>query len=127
MKDTRDDLKAKLMTQAEALIDELVDWTADTPAPTLTQIEDVVLKLRKRMSEQMALAVIDGQDAVRPVPGPACPTCGGEMHYKDRKANTVESRVGALPLERGYYYCEPCKQGLFPPGSATGSLGRTLE
>ena len=127
MNDMPGDLKAKLMTQAEALIDELVAWTADTPAPTLTQIEDVVLKLRKRLSEQMALAVIGSQDTVRPVPGPVCRTCGGEMHYKDRKTNIVESRVGSLPLGRGYYYCEACRGGLFPPGSATASLGRALE
>ena len=127
MTDIRADLKAELMLQAEVLIDELLAWTADTPAPTLTQIEDVVLKLRQRLSERMALVVIGAQEAVRPVPGPACPTCGREMHYKDRKANTVESRVGCLPLERGYYYCEPCKSGLFPPGSTTGSVGRALE
>lgn len=127
MNDAPANLKAELMTQAEALIDELVEWTADTPAPTLTQIEDIVLKLRQRLSERMALAVIEAQATVRPVPGPCCPTCGREMHYKDRKANTVESRVGSLPLERGYYYCEPCKSGLFPPGSTTGSVGRALE
>jgi hypothetical protein len=127
MNDTCTDLKTELMTQAEVFIDELVEWTADTPAPTLTQIEDIVLKLRQRLSERMALAVIGAQAAVRPVPGPNCPTCGREMHYKDRKANTVESRVGRLPLERGYYYCEPCKTGLFPPGSTTGSVGRALE
>ena len=127
MTDIRADLKAELMLQAEVLIDELLAWTADTPAPTLTQIEDVVLKLRQRLSERMALAVIEAQAAVRPVPGPSCPACGREMHYKDRKANTVESRVGCLPLERGYYYCEPCRTGIFPPGSTTGSVGRALE
>ena len=116
MTDACAELKAELMTEAEGLIDELVAWTADTPAPTLTQIEDIVLKLRQRLSKRMALAVIEAQAAVRPVPGPHCPTCGREMHYKDYKTNTVESRVGALPLERGYYYCEPCKHGLFPPG-----------
>jgi hypothetical protein len=116
MNETRSDLKAELMTEAEGLIDELVAWTAETPAPTLTQIEDIVLKLRQRLSERMAVAVIKAQATVRPVPGPSCPTCGREMHYKDRKANTVESRVGQLPLERGYYYCQPCKSGLFPPG-----------
>lgn len=127
MTETRADLKAELMTEAEVLIDELVEWTADTAAPTLTQIEDIVLKLRQRLSERMALGVIGAQAAVRPVPGPSCPTCGREMHYKDRKANIVESRVGPLPLERGYYYCATCQSGLFPPGSTTGSVGRALE
>jgi hypothetical protein len=116
MSDKRSDLKSELMAEAEGVIDELVAWTADTPAPNLTQIEDIGLKLRQRLSERMALAVIEAQGSVRPVPGPSCPTCGREMHYKDRKANTVESRVGQLPLARGYYYCETCKGGLFPPG-----------
>ena len=102
------------MTQAEGVIDELVAWAAETPAPTLTQIEDIVLKLRQRLSERMALAVIEAQETVRPVPGPSCPTCGREMLYKDMKTNTVESQVGPLPLERSYYYCVTCHSGLFP-------------
>jgi hypothetical protein len=115
MTEMRTDLKSELMTEAEGIIDELVAWTAETPAPNLTQIEDVVLKLRQRLSERMALAVIEAQASVRPVPGPSCATCGREMHYKDRKGHTVESRVGQLPLARGYYYCETCTSGLFPP------------
>ena len=117
MKRTRAELKAELMAKAELMIDELVDWTDQTSRPTLTQIEDVILKLREQMSEQMAEAVIGAQEAVRPVPGPKCPTCGGEMHYKDTKGNTVESRVGDVGLKRGYYYCETCKAGFFLPGS----------
>ncbi len=127
MKHTRAGRKAELLAQAEQIIEELLDWTEETPEPNLTQIEDLVLKLRKRPGEQMAQAVIAAQEAQRPVPGPTCPSCGREMHYKDRKHNTVESRVGSLPLERGYYYCETCRAGLFPPGSAAGGVGPALE
>ena len=116
MKRTRTEAKADLTKLADEVIDELLDWTEDTATPTLTQIEDMVLKLRQRLSERMAQAVIETQEAVRPVPGPTCPTCGQEMHYKDQKPNTVESRVGVLPLTRGYYYCETCRAGLFPLG-----------
>jgi hypothetical protein len=115
MKRKRSEVKAELLAKAELAIDQLLDWTDETKAPDLTQIEDIVLKLRKELGEQMALSVIDEQAAKRPSPGPQCPSCQREMHYKDVKANTVESRVGALPLERGYYYCQTCQAGLFPP------------
>ena len=116
MKRTRIEMKAELMRQAEVLVDELLDWNEQTAQPTLTQIEEVILQLRQRMSEQMGLTVIESQAATRPVPCPRCPTCQGEMHYKDMKGNTLESQIGQLTLRRGYYYCETCRTGLFPPG-----------
>jgi len=114
MKRTRAEMRADLMRQAEVLVDELLDWNEQTSEPTLTQIEEVVLKLRQRLSEQMAMTVIESQEATRSVPSPKCPTCQVEMHYKDMKQDTVESRVGQLALNRGYYYCETCRTGLFP-------------
>lgn len=127
MKRTIEQLKAELMAEAEAAIDELLGWHEDTAAPTLTQIEEVVLKLRKRLGERMAEVVVEDQEAVRPVPGPACETCGREMHYKGMKAVRVEGRMGRAKLERGYYYCDRCKSGLFPPRSAIGAKGQALE
>jgi uncharacterized protein with PIN domain len=112
---TRAELRAKLLAEAERSIEELLDWTDQTPRPNLTQIENAVLRLRKHWGEQAAQVVIEAQAAQRPMPGPVCPTCQREMHYKDQKIQTVESRVGQLHLRRGYYYCETCHQSLFPP------------
>ena len=75
MKRTRVEMRADLMRQAEVLVDELLDWNEQTVEPTLTQIEEVILKLRQRLSEQTGLAVIESQEATRPVPNPRCPTC----------------------------------------------------
>src|SRR5512141_883066 len=98
MSATRAEIRAKLLAEAEQAIDELLDWTDQTPHPNLTQIERAVLKLRQQLSEQAAQAVLEAQDAQHPVPGPACPTCQREMHYKDTKTQTVESRVGHLTI-----------------------------
>ncbi len=116
MSPTRAEIRAKLLADAEQAIDELLDWTDQTPRPNLTQIEQAVLKMRRQLSEQAAQAVLEAQEAQHPVPGPLCPMCQHEMHYKDTKAQTVESRVGRLRMVRGYYYCETCRQSVFPPG-----------
>lgn len=115
MRRSRAELKAALMAQAEVLTDELLHWNENTPPPTLTQIEDVILTLRQRLREHMAQTVIANQEATRPIPGLSCPKCGQERHYKERKARGLQSRVGSLSIERGYYYCRPCRVGFFPP------------
>lgn len=127
MKRSREQLKTELMAEAEEVIDGLLEWHEHTGAPTLTEIEDVVLTLRRRLGERMAGVVIGDQEAVRPVPGPACLTCGQEMHYKDMKTVTVTGRTGVIELERAYYYCDCCRSGLFPPGSAIETEGEALE
>lgn len=116
MRRRRAELKAGLMQQAEQAVEELLDWTESRSAPTLTEIEDQVLKLRKRLSEAMAQAVIEAQATVQPERRPVCPTCQRRLHFKAQKGNTVESRAGRLQLKRGYYYCEHCRRGIFPPG-----------
>lgn len=119
MTKSKEAMKTKLMKAAEAVIDELLAWHLETDQPNLSQVEEKVLELRQRLSEQMASTVIENQPAVRPVPGPRCQGCGEEMRYKGLKKNTVSSWVGAVELERGYYYCARCRTGLFPPGPPT--------
>jgi hypothetical protein len=92
MKRTRDQLRAELLATAEEVIDELQDWHERSEAPTLTEIEDTVLDLRKRLGERMERAVIEDQQAAHPVPGPACPTCGRGMHSR----STTEAEGEAL-------------------------------
>ena len=118
-KKERSEAKGELMKEAERIINELLSWEEETEKPNLSQIEEVVLALREGLSKKMAERVIAGQEAVRPGPGPRCEGCGVEMRYKGQKSKRVKSWVGELALERGYYYCEGCGAGIFPPGRAT--------
>jgi hypothetical protein len=96
MKRSRAELRAGLLAQAEEVIDQLLDWHEATAAPTLAEIKDVVVKLRRRVSERMADAVVEDQESVQPVPGPACSGCGKEMRYKGMKEVTAEGRAVAV-------------------------------
>ena len=124
---TRAERQVELEAEAARLISALLDWTEQTDAPDLTAIEDEVLKLRKQFGEKLAEAVIEHQPAVEPLTV-KCPTCGRPMHQKKkRRRRGVQSRLGEVPLARAYYYCDHCRVGLFPPGSAVESGRPSLE
>jgi hypothetical protein len=127
VKGKREQQQAELMAAAKLAIDEALDWDGRAEAPTLTEIEEVILRLRKEFGQRKAEVLLGGQEAKKPVPGPECATCQREMSYKGMKETGVETRLGPLGLERGYYYCDHCRVGLFPPGSTTGAVGETLE
>jgi uncharacterized protein with PIN domain len=119
MKLTRAQQEAKLREAAEEMIEGLLSWEAETEAPNLTQMEEVILALRERMGQEMLKVVLGGQESQEPVEAPACPKCGGEMRTKGGKRRKVESRVGGVTVERTHYYCAHCQSGIFPPGSTT--------
>jgi uncharacterized protein with PIN domain len=124
---SRAEIKAELQAEAEHLIDALLDWTEQTEAPNLTQIEDQVLKLRQQFAEKLAAAAVDQQPTTAPLTV-HCPQCGRAMHQKKkRQRRRVTSRIGGVALNRAYYYCDHCRVGLFPPGSATAGGRPSLE
>ncbi len=127
MKTNREKLKTEFLAEAEELFDQLMEWDEHTLKPDLTQIEEIVLQLRQRLGEQMAQVVIARQENRQPAERMSCPQCEGELEPKGQKGNQVESWIGSLRIERGYYYCPRCRQGFFPSGSATETVGETLE
>lgn len=115
MRHTREQKRAELLTAAEAMIEEFLDWEEQAAEPNLSQIEAAVLKVRRQLSERMAVVAIEDQDAARPVAAPICPHCGERMRYKGQKARAVESLVGTLRFKRAYYHCAHCQSERFPP------------
>jgi hypothetical protein len=118
MKKTRQELEAELEAKSKQVIQELLDWNESHAAPDFTQIEDIVLDLREKLSQAMVESVVSSQEQVQPAEV-RCPQCGGVMRYKGRKGKVVASRVGEVEVERGHYYCPICQTGIFPPGSTT--------
>lgn len=116
MNHRQSELKGKLMTVAEAAIEELMNWEAGHPDSEFDEIEALMLKIRQRMGKRMTEVLLEAQTRQRPVPGPTCAECGREMGYKGAKGRSFGSLVGEISSTRGYYYCDHCGSGLFPPG-----------
>ncbi len=112
---TRAEKKAALAKRADALIEQMLDWTESASKPNLTQIEDMALDLRQQFGQALTESAIESQESTEPVTLPTCPHCGQPMRPKGGKAKTVVARVGELHLDRSYYYCPACERGVFPP------------
>jgi tRNA(Ile2) C34 agmatinyltransferase TiaS len=126
MKKTRGQMEKELEGKTKEAIKKLLDWNEVHAAPDLTQIEEIVLELREELGKEFAASLVSSQEKVEPVVE-RCGTCGQEMRNKGRKRKVVESRVGEIDLERGYYYCPECGAGIFPPGSTVEGRGETAE
>lgn len=113
---TDEELKARMMAEAEEAIDKLLRQKKPAEQITLTEIERLVLKAREEVGEGLTTILVAESAAVGQVPGPACPECGREMHYKGLKSKRVISETGEVQVKRAYYYCAGCRVGLFPPG-----------
>jgi hypothetical protein len=115
MRYSREQKRAELLKAAEAMVDEFLDWEEQAERPNLSEIEAAVLKVRRQMSERMAVVAIEDQDAAHPAEAPVCPVCGGRMRYKGQKPRTVVSLVGTLRFKRAYYHCSHPRGEHFPP------------
>ena len=115
---TNDELKARMLGEAEEAIDKLLAHKKPAEQITLMEIEQLVLRAGQEVREGLTAALVKesakqgGQEA----PGPACPECGREMHYKGLKAKRVISETGEVEVKRAHYYCAGCRVGFFPPG-----------
>jgi len=116
MKKSTEKLRATFLADAEKLFDEMLKWEEETEKPDLSQIEELVLELRKQLGARLAESLLMRQEERQPAEKVICEQCGRAMENKGMKRNQVESRVGGLEMERAYHDCPGCKQGIFPPG-----------
>lgn len=115
MDEAKAELKAKLLRQYEALLDEVLSRDETEGGQTLAAIEEKALHIRSEIGREVTTGLVE-LDSGQQVPGPGCEGCGREMAYKGRKHRWVQTRSGAVEVERAYYYCRECRRGIFPPG-----------
>lgn len=115
---TPEELKAHLMRQAEALIDDLLARKPTAEAITLSDIEQLAIGGGQEFRETVLKGLAQESSQSESRETVECPTCGQAMHYKGKRGKDVVTEAGEVRVERNYYYCPACQRGLFPPGPA---------
>jgi tRNA(Ile2) C34 agmatinyltransferase TiaS len=107
---SNEELKKRLVTEYEGLLDQLLAKRKPEDEITLSEIEQLVLEAREAVSEGLLAALTE----VREWRQPMCPHCGGKTDYKGQRSKQVVTASGEVKLTSAYYYCPVCQTGFFP-------------
>src|SRR5262245_48889326 len=119
-------LEQEFRAKAESLFEAVLEEGIKKQL-TLSQMEEVVGQLKFGLTSWLVERLIEVQAQQLAGPGPVCSGCGREMRDKGEKPRQLISSQGQLEFKRKYYYCETCRQGIFPPGSTIGGGAAELE
>lgn len=95
---------------------DLAAWGHAHPQATFAEIEDAVEQQMGRLRAALIGERLPTEARAAPPP-PHCPHCGGVLVRRGRRGRTLRV-LGDEPvrLERSYWTCRQCGEGLFPPG-----------
>jgi hypothetical protein len=126
-KDEKERLRQRFMAKAEEVFEKAIASGVEADELDLSEIEETVEGLRFELTGTLVESVVEVRNKGARGPGPRCERCGREMRYKGKKRREVVTSQGEIELERAYYYCETCRVGLFPTGSATEDQPEGVE
>ena len=112
---TQAEIKARLMAQAEAMIDELLATRKAPEEASLEDIEQAALGIGERLEQAVTAELVQDSAAVVERDWPTCPRCGARLKAKGKRRQRIVTETGEVTVEREYYHCAACRQGLFPP------------
>ena len=116
MKKTRAQVEVELREAFERKLKEVLDWGEKHPGCRLIELEEYLLEKGKEITGMLAEGMVEQRESRQPVEAPECERCGQRTIYKGQKHKQVMTQVGEVEVERGYYWCEHCRKGVFPPG-----------
>lgn len=102
---------ADFMAEAAAAYQQIKAWRDEHPDADLKEVERQVRQVRRPLMGALIKELLDTSEA-----RPDCPSCGKPMTFYGDRGIDVRGLEGDFDLERGYYYCRSCKEGLSPPG-----------
>ena len=119
------ELEVRLRAATDAAIAKVLAERKRPAEASLADIEQVALAAGHQIEQAIAAAL--AQESAAELPAwPDCPQCGQKLKNKGKRSRRIVTEAGEVEVERPYYYCATCHQGLFPPGSALGADGECL-
>jgi hypothetical protein len=115
MGERKTDLEAKVRAAVEAAVARAL---AERKAPGEASLADIERVARRAGQDiEQAIASVLAQESAAELPAwPKCPQCGRKTKSKGKRRRRIVSEAGEIEVERAYYHCAACGQGVFPPG-----------
>ena len=113
-------LRQQLHDHFDQWLDDLQAQLSE-PETTLVQITETVWALRQDLTGSLSEAVVEHAHRFEYMRKQiVCKTCGRILTTRPAVPRTVETMVGSIRLERPYFYCRVCKEGVYPLDEALG-------
>ncbi len=112
----QDELKARLLAEAEKAIDAMLAEKPDPGTLSLADIERLALKSGAQFEAGILKELGQEESEVESGHDQICERCGSRMQRRGRSGRQVKTEVGTAHIEREYYVCPGCGARLFPPG-----------
>jgi uncharacterized protein with PIN domain len=103
------------MEEVKKLFDQVMEWEENAIEPSLIEIENRVLELRKKLGEKLMKTEMNEEENCQSSKKRVCFVCGGELESKGSKEKRIETQLGSIKLKRKYNCCPNCRKGFFPP------------
>jgi NADH pyrophosphatase NudC (nudix superfamily) len=115
MPETEAELKARLLAAAEAAVAKALVERKPAAHASLADIERAARNAGQELEQAIANALAQ-ESAAELAAWPNCPQCGQKMKHKGKRRRRIVTEAGEVEVERTYYHCAACGQGIFPPG-----------
>ena len=124
-------LRQRLHERFDRWLDQL-EAAFPAVAPTIGQVSETIWALRQQLTGGVAETIVPYTHAEEQnrqhMP---CPTCARLLPARGPVPRCVETLVGAVTLERPYFYCQGCHTGTYPLDEAldvsAGRLQRDVQ
>lgn len=106
------------VVEFERRVNALLDYAETHPQATLGELETEARQLNRDCFAPVLEELLKWRTQEAAI-FPRC-GCGQELGYKGQQRRSQETYVGRITWQRGYYYCDTCRQGRYPLDEALG-------